>query len=150
MWSSRKVHCQLQHQRLFNVALQYCHYNISKAACDIATVIVGGLRCLYTFTGHYDWVIMIHSSTARGFEPLRAEPNGFLVHLLNHSDTLSDAEVWSHPARPWTAPLPEFCLWANPNDTRGTRNGKTNKIKATCGSRTHDLPLTKRMLYQLS
>ena len=26
--------------------------------------------------------------TARGFEPLRAEPNGFLVHLLNHSDTL--------------------------------------------------------------
>ena len=28
-------------------------------------------------------------STARGFEPLRAEPNGFRVHLLNHSDTLS-------------------------------------------------------------
>ena len=27
--------------------------------------------------------------TARGFEPLRAEPNGFLVHLLGHSDTLS-------------------------------------------------------------
>jgi hypothetical protein len=27
--------------------------------------------------------------TARGFEPLRAEPNGFLVHLLNHSDALS-------------------------------------------------------------
>ena len=24
-----------------------------------------------------------------GFEPLRAEPNGFLVHLLNHSDTVS-------------------------------------------------------------
>ncbi len=29
------------------------------------------------------------SSTARGFEPLRAEPNGFLVHHLNHSVTLS-------------------------------------------------------------
>jgi hypothetical protein len=28
-------------------------------------------------------------STARGFEPLRAEPNGFLVHHLNHSVTLS-------------------------------------------------------------
>ena len=28
-------------------------------------------------------------STARGFEPLRAEPNGFRVHLLNRSDTLS-------------------------------------------------------------
>ena len=27
--------------------------------------------------------------TARGFEPLRAEPNGFRVHLLNRSDTLS-------------------------------------------------------------
>ncbi len=26
--------------------------------------------------------------TASGFEPTRAEPNGFLVRLLNHSDTL--------------------------------------------------------------
>ena len=30
-----------------------------------------------------------HISTAKGFEPLRAEPNGFLVHHLNHSVTLS-------------------------------------------------------------
>ena len=30
-----------------------------------------------------------NKSTARGFEPLRAEPNGFLVHHLNHSVTLS-------------------------------------------------------------
>ena len=29
------------------------------------------------------------SATARGFEPLRAEPNGFLVHHLSHSVTLS-------------------------------------------------------------
>ena len=28
-------------------------------------------------------------STARGFEPLRAEPNGFRVHHLSHSVTLS-------------------------------------------------------------
>ena len=28
-------------------------------------------------------------ATARGFEPLRAEPNGFQVHLLSRSDTLS-------------------------------------------------------------
>ena len=28
-------------------------------------------------------------ATARGFEALRAEPNGFLVHHLNHSVTLS-------------------------------------------------------------
>ena len=27
-------------------------------------------------------------ATARGFEPLRAEPNGFRVHLLSRSDTL--------------------------------------------------------------
>jgi hypothetical protein len=30
-----------------------------------------------------------HKTTARGFEPLLAEPNGFLVHHLNHSVTLS-------------------------------------------------------------
>ena len=29
------------------------------------------------------------TSTPRGFEPLRAEPNGFRVHLLNRSDTVS-------------------------------------------------------------
>ena len=28
-------------------------------------------------------------ATPRGFEPLRAEPNGFPVHLLDHSDTVS-------------------------------------------------------------
>ena len=28
-------------------------------------------------------------TTPRGFEPLRAEPNGFQVHLLNRSDTVS-------------------------------------------------------------
>lgn len=30
-------------------------------------------------------------TTPKGFEPLRAEPNGFLVHLLSHSDTVSSA-----------------------------------------------------------
>ena len=34
-------------------------------------------------------VAMCICTTARGFEPLRAEPNGFLVHHLNHSVTLS-------------------------------------------------------------
>ena len=32
-------------------------------------------------------------TTAAGFEPARAEPNGFRVRLLNHSDTLSFAPV---------------------------------------------------------
>ena len=36
---------------------------------------------------------MVTMSTARGFEPLRAEPNGFRVHLLNRSDTLSCTAV---------------------------------------------------------
>ena len=31
------------------------------------------------------------TTTPRGFEPLRAEPNGFRVHLLSRSDTVSDA-----------------------------------------------------------
>ena len=40
-------------------------------------------------------------TTPRGFEPLRAEPNGFLVHLLNHSDTVSRAvtQICQRPAR---------------------------------------------------
>ena len=43
-------------------------------------------------------------STPRGFEPLRAEPNGFLVHHLSHSVTVShaDGEVGSLPSlRTW-------------------------------------------------
>ena len=34
-------------------------------------------------------IIAQAQATARGFEPLRAEPNGFRVHHLNHSVTLS-------------------------------------------------------------
>ena len=33
------------------------------------------------------------TTTAAGFEPARAEPNAFRVHLLNHSDTLSHPQV---------------------------------------------------------
>ena len=36
-------------------------------------------------------------ATPRGFKPLRAEPNGFRVHLLNRSDTVS--LVWARAAR---------------------------------------------------
>ena len=32
-------------------------------------------------------------ATPKGFEPLRAEPNGFLVHLLSHSDKVSVAKL---------------------------------------------------------
>ena len=37
--------------------------------------------------------------TARGFEPLRAEPNGFLIHHLNHSVTLSRASSFKTEVR---------------------------------------------------
>jgi hypothetical protein len=30
-----------------------------------------------------------NNNDSEGMKPLRAEPNGFRVHLLNHSDTLS-------------------------------------------------------------
>ena len=33
--------------------------------------------------------VLRRRSTPRGFEPLRAEPNGFRVHLLSRSDTVS-------------------------------------------------------------
>ena len=36
----------------------------------------------------------VSQTTARGFEPLRAEPNGFRVHHLNHSVTLSYRVSW--------------------------------------------------------
>ena len=37
-------------------------------------------------------------TTPRGFEPLRAEPNGFRVHLLSRSDTVSCwTMIWTRP-----------------------------------------------------
>ena len=46
------------------------------------------LRLLRQASKRMQW----HAATARGFEPLRAEPNGFLVHHLSHSVTLSVIE----------------------------------------------------------
>ena len=34
-------------------------------------------------------IMVLKDTTSTGFEPARAEPNGFQVHLLNHSDTMS-------------------------------------------------------------
>ena len=53
---------------------------------------VPGARAPEVMTGH--------DPTARGFEPLRAEPNGFLVHHLTHSVTLSSAEIKFHEPIP--------------------------------------------------
>lgn len=48
-------------------------------------------------------------STPRGFEPLRAEPNGFRVHLLSRSDTVSSASM--HAPCKLAYPI-LFCLLA--------------------------------------
>ena len=138
--------------------------------------------------------------TARGFEPLRAEPNGFLVHHLNHSVTLS----WrKYGARPFLVCIVPLCLWmlvvlvawlvlptgiwrnGSASDSRsegwefeslcphclrvrrvvGVCVFRANVLpaslrrplcrpcrcqEASCGIRTHDLPLTERVLCQLS
>ena len=44
-------------------------------------------------------ILQRSKTTARGFEPLRAEPNGFLVHHLGHSVTVS----MEFHAGPWTS-----------------------------------------------
>ena len=46
-------------------------------------------RCLQIAHRNCPHSAHVTKTTARGFEPLRAEPNGFRVHLLNRSDTLS-------------------------------------------------------------
>ena len=45
-------------------------------------------------------------STPRGFEPLRAEPNGFLVHHLSHSVTVSLQLLIMDPSKCGLAPGP--------------------------------------------
>ena len=46
------------------------------------------------------------NATPKGFEPLRAEPNGFLVHLLSHSDTVSCSKSFRFKAATRIAVLP--------------------------------------------
>ena len=37
-------------------------------------------------------VMVLRDTTSAGFEHARAEPNGFQVHLLNRSDTMSSTK----------------------------------------------------------
>ena len=62
----------------------------------VAFAIVGGLAQGSWFVAdadkESDLCAMLRDegqTTPRGFEPLRAEPNGFRVHLLSRSDTVS-------------------------------------------------------------
>ena len=41
------------------------------------------------FNTQCSWIQLSQQTTPKGFEPLRAEPNGFLVHHLSHSVTVS-------------------------------------------------------------
>ena len=36
------------------------------------------------------WISLVKITQPTGFEPVRAEPNGFQVHRLNHSATTAD------------------------------------------------------------
>ena len=37
-----------------------------------------------------EWISLVKITQPTGFEPVRAEPNGFQVHRLNHSATTAD------------------------------------------------------------
>merc|ERR1711893_446106 len=61
-------------------------------------------------------------ATPRGFEPLRAEPNGFRVHLLNRSDTVSCRRGASDVRIP-------SCVWRMWRRDRSAANGCTSTIQ---------------------
>ena len=59
---------------------------------------------------------LVHTySTARGFEPLRAEPNGFRVHHLSHSVTLSTMGDDLDDRQSQRMPNHLLCMRANEN-----------------------------------
>ena len=67
----------------------------------VAMVVVMGNGC--GGSGRNRDLKIVPKATPRGFEPLRAEPNGFRVHILDCSDTVScmaqqDAEALLHPS----------------------------------------------------
>ena len=57
-------------------------------------------------------IVAWQQTTPRGFEPLRAEPNGFLVHHLSHSVTVSMYQTilgWIGPVTPGLVPQSDLC-----------------------------------------
>ena len=57
------------------------------------------------------------NTTPRGFEPLRAEPSGFRVHLLSHSDSEclctanSAVDIYMSKMGPGAKPAPNKLAW---------------------------------------
>ena len=60
----------------------------SRNKCAMAFKVAFAMAFKVTFTMAFN---VGSDPTAKGFEPLRAEPNGFRVHLLSRSATLSHA-----------------------------------------------------------
>lgn len=59
-------------------------------------------------------LILYFFPTAAGFEPTRAKPSGFQVHLLNHSDKLSKKVKLSRGIEPRTLRLLGACSTTEP------------------------------------
>ena len=62
------------------------------SGCDTTTPCAPHLVCMFYCWVTFSGVLAGSAAQAppRGFEPPRARPNGFRVHLLNRSDTVSD------------------------------------------------------------
>ena len=75
-----------------------CSFDITGGRCWAAYWPHANSVCASVYTQYRNLWRIRKKATAKGFEPSRAEPNGFLVHLLNHSDTLSlqEQHSWSH------------------------------------------------------
>ena len=83
---------------MHNVNLRYVHLPLRLLlclsacllACLICSLVARLLVCLPAclFVA-YLFLKQVDEATARGFESLRAQPNGFRVHPLGHSGTLS-------------------------------------------------------------
>ena len=82
-------------------------------------------------------------ATPRGFEPLRAEPNGFRVHLLNRSDTVSCltraaacTRVWSHEPI-WRSTNAGTCTCRDPGSNRGPSDLQSDALPTELSRQLH-------------
>ena len=65
-------------------------------------------------------------TTPRGFEPLRAEPNGFRVHLLSRSDTVSYSTHIISVRGSWPASLSQTACGEKLNRAPGPNQGPSD------------------------
>ena len=77
-----------------NAYMHKCLHALISEQRPLAVIVLRGImRCPPRLAGAADAtrfaLSLRDNTTPRGFEPLRAEPNGFRVHLLSRSDTVS-------------------------------------------------------------